>query len=77
VSVVTRQSQSRQATTSDDPIVADRMVAIDTVLIKRRQSARNTNASNAMRNKATATNSVLKLQGGLAGKHDKSIMRVS
>jgi hypothetical protein len=35
-----------------------------------------TNASNATRNEATATNSVFKPQGGLAGKHDKSVVRV-
>ena len=51
------------------------MVAIDAVLIKRRQSARDTNASNATRNQATATNSVFKPQGGLAGEHNKGIVR--
>ena len=51
------------------------VVAIDVVLIERRQSARNTNASNATRSKATATTSVFKPQGGLAGKHDKSVAR--
>ena len=53
------------------------VVAIDAVLIERRQSIRDTNASNATRNKATATNSVFKPQGGLAGEHDKSVMRAS
>ncbi len=33
--------------------------------------------SNTTRNEATATNSVLKPQGGLAGEHDKSVVRVS
>ncbi len=52
------------------------MVAIDAVLIERRQSARDTNASNATRNKAMATNSALKLQGSLADEHDnKSVVR--
>ena len=53
------------------------VVAIDVVLIKRRQSVRNTNASNTPRNEATATNSVFKPQGGLAGEHDKSVVRAS
>jgi hypothetical protein len=56
------------------------LIAVDTinaVLMERRQSARNTNALNVTRNKATATNSVLKLQGGLANEQDKSVMRVS
>ncbi len=55
------------------------VVAIDAVLIKskRRQSVCNTNASNATRNKATATNSVFKPQGGLAGKHNKSVVSAS
>ena len=51
------------------------VVAIDAVLIKRRQSVRDTNASDATRNEATATNSVFKPQGGLAGEHDKSVVR--
>ena len=51
------------------------VVAIDVVLIERRQSVCNTNASNATRNEATASNSVFKLQGGLAGEHDKSVVR--
>ncbi len=50
------------------------MVAIDAVLIERRQNARNTNASNATRNKATATNSVFKPQGGLANKRDEKVV---
>jgi hypothetical protein len=49
--------------------------AIDAVLMERRQSACNTNASNATRNKAMATNSALKLQGSLADKNDKSVVR--
>jgi hypothetical protein len=53
------------------------VVAIDAVLIERRQSVRDTNTSNTTRNEATATNSVLKPQGGLAGEHDKSVVRVS
>ena len=53
------------------------VVAIDAVLIERRQSARDTNASNTTRNKATATNSIFKLQGSLAGEHDKSVVRAS
>ncbi len=55
------------------PLIA--MVAIDAIPIERCQSAGNTNTSNATRNKATATNSVLKLQGSLASEHNKSIMR--
>ncbi len=52
------------------------VVAIDAVLIesKRRQSVHDTNASNATRNEATATNSVFNPQGGLAGEHDKSVV---
>jgi hypothetical protein len=53
------------------------VVAINAVLIKRRQSVRDTNASNATRNEATATNSVFKPQGGLADEQDKSVMRAS
>ncbi len=52
------------------------VVAINAVLIERRQSVHDTNASNATRNEATATNSVFKPQGGLTGKHDKSVVRV-
>ena len=55
------------------PIAMD---AIDAI-IARRQSARDTNASNATRNEATATNSVFKPQGGLAGEHDKGVVRAS
>ena len=51
------------------------VVAIDAVLIVRRQSARDTNASNASRNEAMATNSALKLQGSLADEHDESVVR--
>ncbi len=51
--------------------------AIDADLIQRRKSACNTNVSNTTRNEATATNSVLKLQGGLANEQDKSVMRAS
>jgi hypothetical protein len=53
------------------------MVAIEVILIERHQSARDTNVSNAMRNKAMATNSVLKSQGGLIDEHNKSVMRAS
>ncbi len=53
------------------------VVAINAILIERRQSVRDTNTSNATRNEATATNSVFKPQGGLAGEHDKSVVRVS
>jgi hypothetical protein len=53
------------------------VVAIDAVLIERRQSVRDTNASNATRNEATATNSVFKPQGSLAGKHNKSAVTAS
>ena len=53
------------------------VVAIDAVLIERRQSARDTNTSNVTRSEATATNSVLKLLGSLANKHDKSVARSS
>jgi hypothetical protein len=51
------------------------VVAIDAVLIERRQSARDTNTSNATRNKATATNSAFESQGDLADEQDKSVMR--
>jgi hypothetical protein len=51
------------------------VVAINTVLIERRQSARHTNASKATRNEATATNNAFESQGGLADKQDKSVMR--
>jgi hypothetical protein len=51
--------------------------AINAVLMERRQSACNTNASNATRNKATETNSVFKSQGGLTDGQDKSVMRAS
>ena len=53
------------------------VVAIDAVLIKRRQSARDTNTSNATRNEAMATNSALKLQDGLANERNKSVVRAS
>ena len=53
------------------------VVAIDVILIERRQSVRNTNASNATRNEATASNIVFKPQGGRAGEHNKSVVRVS
>ncbi len=53
------------------------VVAIDAVLIERRQSARDTNTSNATRNKATATNSIFKPQRGLTGEHDKGVVRAS
>jgi hypothetical protein len=59
-----------------DPSLLIAMVAINAVLIERRQSVRDTNASNATRNEATATNSVFKPQGGLAGEHNKSVVRV-
>ena len=68
---VSRDKQ-RQAMNPSSLIAVD---AIDTVLMERRQSARNTNASNATRNEATATNSIYKLQGGLADEQDKSVMR--
>ena len=51
------------------------MVAINAFLIERRQSARDTNASNATKNEAMATNSALKSQGGLADEQDKSVVR--
>ena len=53
------------------------VVAIDAVLIKRRQSARDTNALNATKNETMATNSALKSQGSLAHEHDKSLVRAS
>ena len=58
-----------------NPSLLIAMVAIDAVLIERHQSVCDTNASNATRNEATATNSVFKPQGGLAGEHDKSAVR--
>ena len=51
------------------------MDAINTVLIKRHQSAHNTTTSSATRDEAMATSSALKLQCGLLDKHDKSVMR--
>ncbi len=60
-----------------NPLLLVAVVAIDAILIKRRQSARDTNTSNATRNKATAKNSVLKPQGSLANKYDKSVVRAS
>ncbi len=51
------------------------VVAIDAILIKRRQSVCDTNASNATRNEAAATNTVFKPQGGLADEQDKSVVR--
>ncbi len=48
---------------------------IDAVFMERCQSAHDTNASNVTRNEAMATNSALKLQGGLADEQDKSVMR--
>ena len=53
------------------------VVAIDAVLIKRRQSAHDTNTLNATRKEATATNSAFELQSGLTDKQDKSVMRAS
>ena len=58
-----------------DPSLLIAVVAINAVLIERRQSARNTNASNGTRNEAMATSSTLKSQGSLADKHDKSVVR--
>ena len=60
-----------------NPSLLIAVVAIDAVLIKRRQRVCDTNASNATRNEATATNSVFKPQGGLAGEHDKSVVSAS
>ena len=60
-----------------NPLLLIAVVAIDAILIERRQSARDTNTLNAMRNKAMATNSTLKLQGSLADEHVKSVVRVS
>ncbi len=59
-----------------NPLSMITVVAINAVLIERLQSTRGTNASNVTRNEATATNSVFKPQGGLAGEHDKSVVRV-
>ena len=53
------------------------VVTIDAVLIERRQSACNINASNVTRNEAMAKNSALKSQGSLTDKHDKSVVRAS
>ncbi len=72
---MTRQSQSQQAMISPSSLIA--VVAIDAVLIERRQSARDRNASNPTRNEAMATNSALKSQGGLADDQDKSVVRAS
>ena len=60
---------------SMNPSLLSVVDAIKAILMERHQSTRNMNASNATRNKATTTNSVLKLQGGLADKQDKNIMR--
>ena len=57
------------------PLIA--VVAINAILIERRQCVCDTNASNATRNEATATNSVFKPQGGLTDKEDKSVVRAS
>ncbi len=58
-----------------NPLSLITVVAIDAVLIERRQSARDTNALNATRNEATATNSAFESQGGLADEQDKSVVR--
>ena len=58
-----------------NPLSLIAVFAIDAVLIERRQSTRDTNASNATRNKAMATNSVFKPQGGLGDEQDKSVVR--
>ena len=58
-----------------NPSLLIAVVAINAVLIERRQSVRDTNASNATRNEAMVTNGVFKPQGGLAGEHDKSVVR--
>jgi hypothetical protein len=58
-----------------NPSLLIAVVAINAILIERCQSVCNTNALNATRNKATATNSVFKPQGGLADKQDKSVVR--
>ena len=60
-----------------NPLSLIAVVAIDAILIKRCQSARDTNTLNATRNKAMAANSSLKLQGSLTDEHDKSVVRVS
>jgi hypothetical protein len=59
-----------------NPLLLIAVDAIDVVLMERLQSACDTNALNATRNEATATNSVLKWQGGLADKQGKSVIRV-
>ena len=58
-----------------NPSLLIAVVAINAVLIERRQSAHDTNASNTTRNEATATNSAFESQGGLADEQDKSVMR--
>ena len=60
---------------SMNPLSLIAVVAIKVILIEMRQSACDTNTLNATRNKATATNSVLEPQGGLADEQDKSVMR--
>jgi hypothetical protein len=55
--------KQRQAMT---PLPLIAMVAVVAVLIKRRQSTRDKNTLNVTRNKAMATNSIWKSQGGLA-----------
>ncbi len=50
------------------------MVSINTILIKRCQSTCKMNTPSVMR-EVMATSSTLKLQGGLANEHDKSVVR--
>ena len=60
-----------------NPLSLIAVVAINAILMERRQSAHDTNASNATRNEATATNSAFESQGGLTDEQDKSVMRAS
>ncbi len=69
-SVATSDNEQRQAMTPS-PLIA--MVAIDAVLIKRRQSSRKTIPLNAKR-KAEAIS--FKTTSGLANERNKNVMRV-
>jgi hypothetical protein len=68
---VTSNDERQQAITPSLPIA---MSAIDVILIKRRQSARNTSPSNAKR-KAQAIS--FKATSGLANERDKNVVRAS
>ena len=68
------RDKRRRASTSDNTIAAVRDERIDVVLIKRRQSARDTSPSNAKR-KAEAIS--FEATSGLANERDKNVVRAS